>query len=102
MTQTATTIHDTRARRDDRHPPAACPHDHLVVLAASLRDNNLRQLMLAGLHPLIGDDGVSDPNGTYQPTEVFDEAVASRFDIPIRDTDVVAAVTRPVEAIRAR
>lgn len=40
------------------------------------------QLVLAGLEPLIEDDGVTDPNGVYTPTEIFDEGLAARLEIP--------------------
>jgi hypothetical protein len=38
--------------------------------------------VLAGLDPLIEADGVTDPNGTYTPTQVFDDGIAARLDIP--------------------
>jgi hypothetical protein len=53
----------------------------LVAPAGRLRVKH-GQLALAGLDPLIEADGVTDPNGTYTPTEVFDEGVAARLEIP--------------------
>ena len=53
----------------------------LVAPAASLRVKD-GQLVLSGLDPVIEADGVTDPNGVYAPTEVFEEGLAARLEIP--------------------
>lgn len=53
----------------------------LVAPASSLRVKG-GQLVLSGLEALVEADGVTDPNGTYQPTEVFDEGISARLEIP--------------------
>jgi hypothetical protein len=63
----------------------------LVAPAASLRVK-AGQLVLSGLDALVEADGVTDPNGTYTPTEIFDEGISARLDVPraylrrLRDT----------------
>jgi hypothetical protein len=63
----------------------------LVAPASSLRVK-AGQLLLSGLDVLVEADGVTDPNGTYTPTEVFDEGISARLEIPraylrrLRDT----------------
>src|SRR2546427_2087379 len=54
----------------------------IVAPADTLRVRNGR-LVLAGLDPLLEPDGITDPNGTYTPTEIFDEGMAKRLDIPL-------------------
>jgi hypothetical protein len=41
------------------------------------------KLVLSGMDPVFDSDGVTDVNGTYRPTEVFDEGVASKLGIPL-------------------
>lgn len=38
-------------------------------------------LVIAGQEMIMDDDGFSDPNGEYWPTQVFDDQVAERLDI---------------------
>lgn len=40
-------------------------------------------LSISGLDPIIEADGVTDANGLYRPTEVFDEGVAAKLGIPM-------------------
>lgn len=54
----------------------------IVAPASRLKFENA-QLMLKGVEHVIGLDGVSDPNGQYRPTEVFDEGLASKLSIPL-------------------
>jgi hypothetical protein len=41
------------------------------------------KLLLSGLDPVFDTDGVTDVNGTYRPTEVFDEGLATKLGIPL-------------------
>lgn len=41
------------------------------------------KLVLSGMDPVFDSDGVTDVNGTYRPTAVFDEGVASKLGIPL-------------------
>lgn len=41
------------------------------------------KLVLSGMDPVFDDDGVTDVNGTYRPTEVFDEGVSTKLGIPL-------------------
>jgi hypothetical protein len=41
------------------------------------------KLVLSGMDPIFDTDGVTDVNGTYRPTEVFDEGVSSKLGIPL-------------------
>lgn len=41
------------------------------------------RLIVSGADPIIEDDGVTDPNGEYIPTAVFDEGVADKLKIPL-------------------
>lgn len=41
------------------------------------------KLVLSGMDPIFDADGVTDVNGTYRPTEVFDEGVSSKLGIPL-------------------
>lgn len=52
----------------------------LVVPAAKLRFVE-GELVLTNLDQIVEDDGVTDPNGTYQPTATFDDHLAERLDI---------------------
>jgi len=41
------------------------------------------KLVLSGMDPIFDDSGVTDVNGSYRPTEVFDEGVSSKLGIPL-------------------
>ena len=68
----AQTLHSQRARALD-----------VVVQANQLRSSEGR-LVLLGTEKTITEDGVSDTDGCYLPTEVGDEGLASKLDIPLR------------------
>lgn len=53
----------------------------LVVPAGSIASFGGR-LHVTGVAPVIDDDGVTDVNGTYLPTEVCDEGLSTKLDIP--------------------
>lgn len=40
------------------------------------------QLRVAGAEMLMDDDGVTDPNGLYRPTAVFDDGVSEKLGMP--------------------
>jgi hypothetical protein len=54
----------------------------VIAPAETLRfkDGNL---ILSGLDPVLLDDGVAEVNGTYVPTEVADEGISEKLNIPI-------------------
>lgn len=39
------------------------------------------QLVITGADVLVEDEGVTDPNGTYRPTAIFDEGVAEKLKL---------------------
>jgi len=41
------------------------------------------KLVLSGMDPIFDAEGVTDVNGTYRPTAVFDEGVATKLGIPL-------------------
>lgn len=41
------------------------------------------KLVLSGMDPVFDADGVTDVNGTYRPTAVFDEGVSTKLGIPL-------------------
>lgn len=41
------------------------------------------KLLLSGMDPIFDENGVTNVNGTYRPTEVFDEGLASKLGIPL-------------------
>lgn len=41
------------------------------------------KLVLSGMDPVFDADGVTDVNGSYRPTAVFDEGVATKLGIPL-------------------
>jgi hypothetical protein len=51
-------------------------------------------LVLKGIDPVLDDDGVTDPNGEYRPTAVFDEGLADKLQIPLQYVRRLRA-TRP-------
>lgn len=40
-------------------------------------------LVVAGTNPILTDDGVTVADGTYRPTEVADEGIASKLEVPL-------------------
>lgn len=54
-----------------------------VVAPASRLKFKDAQLELQGLDLVLGADGVTNPNGRYRPTDVFDEGLASKLSIPL-------------------
>lgn len=61
----------------------------VVVPADSIRSAN-GQIRVSGVTPYVGDGGltedgvtVTDPNGLYLPTDVFDEGVSDKLGIPL-------------------
>ncbi|AMM44327.1 hypothetical protein KITKAT_66 [Arthrobacter phage Kitkat] len=44
------------------------------------KDGNI---LLHGVEPVLSVDGVTDVNGLYRPTEIFDEGIASKLSIPL-------------------
>jgi hypothetical protein len=54
-----------------------------VVAPASRLKFKDAQLQLSGLDPVMDLNGVTDPNGLYRPTDVFDEGLASKLNIPL-------------------
>lgn len=41
------------------------------------------KLLLSGLDPIFDAEGVTNVNGTYRPTEVFDEGLSTKLGIPL-------------------
>jgi len=39
-------------------------------------------LVLSGMEHILDDNGVTDPNGEYNPTQIFDQGAATRLGIP--------------------
>jgi hypothetical protein len=53
-----------------------------VVLPYSALKAEDGTIKIDGVEVVIGEDGVTDPNGFYTPTIVGNESIASRLDIP--------------------
>lgn len=53
-----------------------------VVVPASNMKSVGGQLVVKGSEVQLNEDGVTQVNGTYQPTEVFDEGLSAKLDIP--------------------
>jgi hypothetical protein len=53
-----------------------------VVLPYSAMKAENGRILIDGVEVVIGEDGVTDPNGAYLPTVVGDESLAKRLDIP--------------------
>ena len=66
-----TILREQHARKIDLVTPAA---------NFGFRDGNL---IVAGVEPLLGEDGVTDPNGVYVPTAPCDGDVADKLRIPV-------------------
>lgn len=41
------------------------------------------KLILSGMDPVFDAEGVTDVNGTYRPTDVFDEGISTKLGIPL-------------------
>lgn len=65
-----TILRDQHARKID-----------MVVPAAKIRFEE-GQLRMRGMEELLEVDGVTDPNGLYLPTAIFDEKLGEYLDIP--------------------
>ena len=59
-------------------------HKHdLVVPSTNMKMVN-GNLVVKNSEAVLTDDGVSQVNGTYRPTAVFDEGVSSKLNIPLK------------------
>jgi hypothetical protein len=56
---------------------------HDIVVPGSLLRFKDGNLVISGAEANITEDGVTEVNGTYTPTEIFDGNLAERLDIPI-------------------
>lgn len=54
----------------------------VVVPARRLRFKDA-QLNLTGIDPIFDENGVTQVNGLYRPTDVFDEGLSSKLQIPL-------------------
>src|SRR5690606_19691307 len=54
----------------------------MVVPSTSIRFVQ-GQLVVQGAEPVVEADGVTDPNGVYRPTDVFDEGLANKLQVPL-------------------
>lgn len=54
----------------------------IVIPAANLRADKGR-ITVSGADPMLTDDGVTDINGHYTPTDVFDEGLSDKLGIPL-------------------
>jgi hypothetical protein len=71
LTDLVTILRDQHARKIDVVAPTA---------NFGFRD---ARLVVAGVDPILEADGVTNPNGTYQPTLPFDGDVAAKMGIPV-------------------
>lgn len=69
---------DLAALLEDQHARKV----DMVVPAEQVRSRG-GNLVVAGADPVIEDDGVTDPNGTYRPTKVCDEGISSKLGVPL-------------------
>jgi hypothetical protein len=67
----ASMLKEQHARKIDVVAPAG---------VVSMKDGDL---VLKGMEPILNDDGVTDPNGSYRPTSVADEGLAEKLGIPL-------------------
>lgn len=72
------TLSDLRDTLMERHARKL----DVVAPASKLRFRD-GKLLLSGLDPIIEAAGVTDVNGTYRPTEVFDEGISTKLGIPL-------------------
>lgn len=54
-----------------------------VVSPASRIRSKDGNIVLTGNEPQLTEEGVTDVNGTYRPTEIFDEGIADKLSIPL-------------------
>lgn len=54
----------------------------MVVPAGAIRSEE-GAIRVTGVEPILMDDGVYDPAGTYNPTTVFDEGISDKLGIPL-------------------
>lgn len=54
----------------------------MVVPASRLRSIE-GEMQVSGVEVILNEDGVTDANGLYRPTEVFDEGVSEKLGIPL-------------------
>lgn len=54
----------------------------MVVPAGAIRSKD-GMIAVDGVQPILSDDGVTDANGLYLPTRIFDEGISDRFGIPL-------------------
>ena len=79
LTALAAALNDRRTRSLD-----------VVAPASAVRFDGAR-LVIAGMDPVMNEDGVTDANGAYVPTVVGHETMAARLDIPSRYLKRLAA-----------
>jgi hypothetical protein len=72
------TIEDLASLLQDQHGRKI----DMIVPAEQVRSYGAN-LVIAGADQVIEDDGVTDPNGTYRPTRVCDEGIASKLGVPL-------------------
>jgi hypothetical protein len=56
---------------------------HDIIVPGGLLSFRDGQLVIAGAEPAVDENGVTEVNGTYSTTDVFDGGLAQRLDIPI-------------------
>lgn len=71
LTDLVSLLERQRVRKIDMVAPATALH---------AKGGNVR---IEGVTPILDDDGVTDPNGLYVPTRVFDEGVSEKLGIPL-------------------
>lgn len=54
-----------------------------VVAPASAIAAKDGQISLSGVDPMISEEGVTEVNGLYRPTRVFDEGIAEKLGVPL-------------------
>ena len=72
------TLSDLRDTLVDQHARKL----DIVAPARKLRFRD-GKLLLSGMDPVFDESGVTDVNGTYRPTEVFDEGISTKLGIPL-------------------
>lgn len=58
-------------------------HSLDVVIPARNLTSQRGFIRVSGVEPVVTDDGVTDPNGPYRPTMVFDQNLSEKFKIPL-------------------
>lgn len=54
----------------------------LVASASQLRIDSSGDLVVKGAPVIVDEDGVTDPNGVYRASDVFDEGLSAKLNIP--------------------